>query len=168
MKKLISIVIIIVINLTVFGQQIGYVDSEYILNKMPEYKSAIEQINQLSIKWNKEIKDIYDEVENMYKDYQTKQFMIPKEDRIIKEQEILNKEKEAKNLEQQRYGTDGDLFKKRNELIQPIQDRILNAINDFSEQYRYDIIFNKNSDLIMLYTNDRFNKSDEILKILGY
>ena len=168
MKKTLITLIIIFFSIMAFGQKIAYVSSDYILNKMPEYKSAIEQINQLSTKWNEDIKIIYDEVELMYKEYQTKQFLMTKEERIIKEQEILNKEKEAKNLEQKRYGNDGELFKKRKELIQPIQDRVFNAINDFAEINRYDIIFNKDGDLILLYTNKKLDKSEEILKALGY
>ena len=92
----------------------------------------------------------------MYKDYQTKQFLMTKEERIEKEQEILKLEKEAKSLEQKRYGNDGDLFTKRNELVQPIQDKILKAINDFSEENRYDIILDKDGDLLFY----RYKSSD--------
>ena len=168
MKKILFSLVITLLYLNVFSQKVAYVSSDYILNKMPEYKSAIEQINQLSTKWNEDIKKIYDEVELIYKEYQTKQFLMTNEDRIIKEQEILNLEKEAKNLEQKRYGNNGDLFNKRQELIQPIQDRVFNGINEFAEKNRYDIIFNKDGDLILLYTNKRLDVSDEILKQIGY
>ena len=168
MKKIFILSVFTIFSSILFSQKIAYVSSEYILDKIPEYKSATEQINQLSLKWNEEIEKIYNEVELMYKDYQTKQFLMTKEERIEKEQKILKLEQEAKNLEQKRYGNDGDLFTKRNELVQPIQDKILKAINNFSEENRYDIILDKDGDLILLYTNKRIDVSDQILKKLGY
>ena len=168
MKKIFILFVFTIFSSILFSQKIAYVSSEYILDKIPEYKSATEQINQLSLKWNEEIEKIYNEVELMYKDYQTKQFLMTKEERIEKEQKILKLEQEAKNLEQKRYGNDGDLFTKRNELVQPIQDKILKAINNFSEENRYDIILDKDGDLILLYTNKRIDVSDQILKKLGY
>ncbi len=168
MKKIFILSAFTIFSSILFSQKIAYVSSEYILDKIPEYKSATEQINQLSLKWNEEIEKIYNEVELMYKDYQTKQFLMTKEERIEKEQKILKLEQEAKNLEQKRYGNDGDLFTKRNELVQPIQDKILKAINNFSEENRYDIILDKDGDLILLYTNKRIDVSDEILKKIGY
>ena len=168
MKKIFILSAFTIFSSILFSQKIAYVSSDYILDKIPEYKSATEQINQLSLKWNEEIEKIYNEVEFMYNDYQTKQFLMTKEERIEKEQEILKLEKEAKSLEQKRYGNDGDLFTKRNELVQPIQDKILKAINDFSEANRYDIILDKDGDLILLYTNKRIDVSDQILKKLGY
>mgnify|MGYP001163733697 FL=1 len=168
MKKIFILSVFTIFSSILLSQKIAYVSSDYILDKIPEYKSATEQINQLSLKWNEEIEKIYNEVEFMYKDYQTKQFLMTKEERIEKEQEILKLEKEAKSLEQKRYGNDGDLFTKRNELVQPIQDKILKAINDFSEENRYDIILDKDGDLILLYTNKRIDVSDQILKKLGY
>ena len=168
MKKIFILSVFTIFSSILLSQKIAYVSSDYILDKIPEYKSATEQINQLSLKWNEEIEKIYNEVEFMYKDYQTKQFLMTKEERIEKEEEILKLEKEAKSLEQKRYGNDGDLFTKRNELVQPIQDKILKAINDFSEENRYDIILDKDGDLILLYTNKRIDVSDQILKKLGY
>ena len=85
-----------------------------------------------------------------------------------RESEIINKEKEAKELQRKRFGPDGDLFLKRKELIQPIQDKVFNAVNDFCQEKRYDVIFDKSSELIMLYSNPNLDKSDDILKMLGY
>ena len=85
-----------------------------------------------------------------------------------RETEIINKEKEAKELQRKRFGPNGDLFLKRKELVQPIQDKVFNAVNDFCEEKRYDVIFDKSSELIMLYSNPNLDKSDDILKMLGY
>ena len=85
-----------------------------------------------------------------------------------RESEIINKEKDAKELQRKRFGPDGDLFVKRKELIQPIQDKVYNAIQDFSTEKRYDVVFDKSSNLIMLFSNPSLDKSDDILKILGY
>ncbi|MBW7936136.1 MAG: OmpH family outer membrane protein, partial [Flavobacteriales bacterium] len=110
------------------AQKFAYVDTDYILANLPEYSSAQKQINDISIKWQKEIEDKLAEVDKMYKDYQVEKILMTEEMRIKKEEDIINKEKEAKELQKKRFGQNGDLFKKQQELIKPIQDKVYNAV----------------------------------------
>jgi outer membrane protein len=150
------------------AQKFCYVNTEYILENIPEYKSAMQQLDQISIQWQKEIEAKYAHIDKLYKDYQAEQILLTEEMRKKREQEIVNREKEAKELQKQRFGFEGDLFKKKQELIKPIQDKIYNAIKKMATEQGYAIVFDKSSDLIMLYASSRYDKSDEILLQLGY
>ena len=168
MKKLIISFLISISTLSVYAQKLAYVDSDYILERMPEYGSAQDQLDQLSLNWQEEIEELYQEIDQLYKKYQADKVLLTQEMKNKRESEIINKEKDAKELQRKRFGPDGDLYTKRKELIQPIQDKVYNAIRDFSNEKRYDIIFDKSSNLIMLFSNTNLDKSDDILKILGY
>lgn len=150
------------------AQKFCYVNTEYILENIPEYKSAMQQLDQISIQWQKEIEAKYTHIDKLYKDYQAEQILLTEEMRKKREQEIVNREKEAKDLQKQRFGYEGDLFKKKQELVKPIQDKIYNAIKKMATDQSYAVVFDKSSDLIMLYTNAKYDKSDEILLQLGY
>ena len=168
MKKLIISFLISISTLSVYAQKLAYVDSDYILERMPEYGSAQDQLDKLSLNWQEEIEELYQEIDQLYKKYQADKVLLTQEMKNKRESEIINKEKDAKELQRKRFGPDGDLYTKRKELIQPIQDKVYNAIRDFSNEKRYDIIFDKSSNLIMLFSNTNLDKSDDILKILGY
>ena len=152
----------------VYAQKFAYVDSDYILERIPEYGSAQDQIEKLSLNWQSEIEEVYQEIDLMYKKYQADKILLTQEMKNKRESDIINKEKEAKELQRKRFGPDGDLYKKRQELVKPIQDKIYNAIQDFSNEKRYDIIFDKSSNLTMLFSNPDLDKSDDILKMLNY
>lgn len=149
-------------------QKIAYVDSKYILENMPEYNAAQEQIDQLSIEWQKEIEAKFAEIDKLYKAFQAEQVLLPEDIKKARQDEIVKKEKEAKDLQKQRFGANGDLFKKRQELIKPIQDKVYNAVNDIATAGNYLIIFDKSSDLIMLYASPKIDVSDQVLEKLGY
>lgn len=149
------------------NQRIGYVDTDYVLNNIPEYKDAQEELNALSQKWEKEVKALYDQVEKMYKDYQTEAVLLPADLKRKREEDILKKEKEAKDLQMKYFGAEGDLFKKRNELVQPIQEKIYNAMLEIAETKNYAFIFDKASGATMLYANPRLDLSDEVLDQVG-
>ena len=149
------------------NQRIGYVDTDYILNNIPEYKDAQEELNALSQKWEKEVKALYDQVEKMYKDYQTESVLLPSDLKRKREDEILKKEKEAKDLQMKYFGSEGDLFKKRSELVQPIQEKIYNAMVEIAETKNYTFIFDKSAGATMLYANPRLDLSDEVLDQVG-
>lgn len=169
MKKL--VLLIVVVLSTQFyakAQKYAYVDTEYILSNIPEYKSAQSQIDNISIQWQKEIEARYAEIDKMYRAFQAESILLTEEMKKKRENEIIAKEKEAKELQKQRFGVDGDLFKKRQELVKPIQDKIYNALKAFAEKGNYGVIFDKSSDLSMLYTNPKFDKSDDILVAMGY
>ena len=168
MKKLILISLICLTSINIKAQKFAYVDSDYILERMPEYGSAQNQLDKLSLNWQEEIEEIYQQIDQLYKKYQADKVLLTQEMKNKRESEIINKEKDAKELQRKRFGPDGDLFVKRKELIQPIQDKVYNAIQDFSTEKRYDVVFDKSSNLIMLFSNPSLDKSDDILKILGY
>jgi len=151
----------------IHAQKFAYVDSQYILDNLPEFTEAQAQLDELSNQWQKEIEAKFTEVDKMYKDYQTQAVLLPEDMKKKKEQEIIDKEKEAKSLQKQRFGVDGDLFKKRQELVKPIQEKIYNAIQDIATSNNYMVIFDKSGSLTMLYVNPKYDLSDEVLDNLG-
>ena len=153
---------------TTKAQKIGYVDTEYILNQIPEYKAAKAELDKASVDWQKEIEAKYAEIDKLYKTYQAEQILLTDDLRKKRENEIVNKEKEAKDLQKQRFGTDGDLFKKRMELVKPIQDKVYNAVKSVAEKGGLAIVFDKASDMMMLYASTKYDKSEDILVFMGY
>jgi len=151
-----------------FGQKTAYVDLDYILTSIPEYKSAQENLDKISIQWQKEIEAKLAEVDRLYKAYQAEEILLIQEMKKKREEEIIAREKEAKELQKQRFGVDGDLFKKRQELVKPIQDKVYNAIKELADKQLIAIMFNKSSDLNILFANPKYNKSDEVLEAMGY
>jgi len=152
----------------VHSQKFAYVDSDYILGKMPEFNQAQQRINDFSAEWQQEIESLYNQIDQMYKDYQSEQILLTSEMKIKREELIIEKEKFAQALQQKYFGPEGDLYKKRSDLIKPIQDRIFNAIQQLAVNNKYSIIFDKSSDLIMLYSNPSYDKSDDVLQLMGY
>jgi outer membrane protein len=150
------------------AQKYAFVDTEYILNNIPNYKAAQEQLDKLSEGWQKEVEAKYTEIEKMYKDYQAERVLLAEDMRRQREESIVNKEKEAKELQKTYFGQEGALFKKRQELIQPIQDDIYKAIKDLATENGYATIFDSSSGASMVYTNPRYDISDEVLQKLGY
>ncbi|MBL4674702.1 MAG: OmpH family outer membrane protein [Mucilaginibacter sp.] len=150
-----------------FAQRFAYVDSEYILKHMPEYASSQKQLAALSETWQKDVDGRFQEIERLYKAYQADQVLMTPEQRKRREAEIVGKEKAAKDYQRQIFGPDGDLSKKSNALIKPIQDRVSKAVQAVAESENLDMIFDKNSEVIMLYASPRYNKSDEVITRLG-
>jgi outer membrane protein len=167
MKKL-FIIFIMFTSLSIYGQNIVYVDSKYILENIPEFNTAQEELSKLSIEWEEELDLLKEEIARLYRKYQAEQYLLPEETKRNREEQIIQKEQEIKLITKQRFGPEGELYQKQDQLIRPIQDLIYKAIANFAEEGKYDIIFDKSSDLIMLFSNDELDKSDEVLKKLGY
>jgi outer membrane protein len=153
--------------LQVNAQKFAYVDTQYILDNIPEFAEAQAQLDELSNQWQAEIEAKFTEIDKMYKDYQTQAVLLPDDMKKKKEQEIVDKEKEAKNLQRQRFGKDGDLFKKRQELVKPIQEKVYNAIQELATNNNYAVVFDKGGSLTMMYANPKYDISDEVLDNLG-
>lgn len=168
MKKLALITLFALIGSFVVAQRFAYVDTEYILKQIPSYESAQEQLDALSVEWQKEIETLYGEIDQMYKDYQAEKVLLTEDLKIKREDEIINKEREVKELQKKRFGTEGDLYKKRQELVKPIQDDIFNAIKEMAADGNFAVIFDSSSGANMLYTDPKYDKSDEILSRLGF
>jgi outer membrane protein len=152
---------------TVSAQRFAYVDTEYILDLMPEYRSSQKQLEQLSEDWQKEMEKMQTAIDKMYRDLQAEQILLTEELRKKREQEIKDKEKELKEYRNLKFGYEGELFKKRQELVKPIQDKVFDAVQKIAKQNALDFIFAKSSELIMLYSNAKYDKSDEVLSELG-
>lgn len=169
MKKAILLFItVLFLGLAVNAQKFAFVDTEYILDRIPSYKAAQEQIDKISKEYQGEIESKYDEVEKLYKSFQTEKVLLTEEQQMKKEEEIIAKEKEIKTLQQKYFGPEGDVFKKRQELIKPIQDEVYKAVKEIALEGGYAVIFDTASGTGILYENARYNKSDDVLKKLGY
>lgn len=167
-KLLIGLFAILAFTASVSAQKFGFVDSQYILENIPEYKSAQQQLDRISLQWQKEIEAKFAEIDKMYKDFQAESILLSDDMKKKREEEIIDKEKAAKELQKQRFGKGGDLLKRRQELIKPIQDKVYNAIKEISTTKNYVAVFDKSSDLTILYTNPKFDISDAVLEEMGY
>lgn len=169
MKKVILVLSLVAgTALSALAQKYAYVNTEYILENIPEYKAAMQQLDQISVNWQKEIETKYAAIDKLYKDYQAEQILLTEDMKRKREAEITTKEKEVKEFQKSKFGYEGELFRKKQELVKPIQDKIYNAVKKMAVDQSYAVIFDKSSDLIMLYTNPKYDKSDEILKAMGY
>ncbi len=167
MKKFFTLIIILS-GLWAKAQDIAYVDSRYILENIPEFNTAQEQLTNLSNDWQEEISALKEDVERLYRNYQAEQYLLPEDKKRDFEEKIITKEQEIKALTKERFGPEGKLYEKQEKLIRPIMDLINKAIKDFANDGEYDIIFDKSSDLIMIFANPELDKSDDILEALGY
>jgi outer membrane protein len=167
-KTLFLLIVTLMTSISTYSQKFAYVDSDYILSKMPEFSQAEEKIDDFSKEWQSEIELAYEEVEQMYRDYQSEQVLLTSEMKTKREEAIMEKEKSVQSLQQKYFGNNGDLYKKRQDLIKPIQDRIFDAVQQLAASNKYSIIFDASSDLIMLYSNPDLDKSDKILELMGY
>ena len=149
------------------SQKIVYVDSEYIMENIPEYGDAQEELNSLSAKWQGEVKAVYDKVEEMYSKYQTEMLLLSEDQKRAREQAIVAKEQEAKNLQMQYFGSEGQLYQKRTELIQPIQEKVYTAMKELAQQKNYGFILDMASGTSILWASDKNDVSDDVLDQLG-
>ncbi len=168
MKKGILFLALVAFAFTSYSQKFAFVDTEYILDNITEYQTAQEELDDLAAQWQKEIEEKFAEIEKMYSDYRAEAVLLPDEMKQKRENEIIAKEKEVKELQKKRFGKNGDLFKKRQELVKPIQDKIYKAIENLSTDKNYAVVFDKASGATMLYTNPRYDISDDVIQSLGY
>jgi len=168
MKKFLFGLIFVCISFSLSAQRYAFVDTEYILNNIPAYKAAQSKLNQMSEDWQKEIEKEYAILDKIYKDYQSEKVLLTNEMIKQREAEIAAKDRAVKELQKRFFGPDGELFKKRQELIKPIQDEVYTVIKDIAESGNYAIIFDTASGSNILFTDPRYDKSDEVLEKLGY
>jgi len=169
MRKLgLIIVLSVLASVMAVAQKYAFVDSEYIRKNIPAFNTAQEQLDKLSEQWEKEIADGYAVVEQMYKSYQSEAVLLSQDMKTKREEAIIAKEKEMKNLQNKYFGMEGDLFKKREELVKPIQDEILKAIKEIAVDGSYAVIFDTAAGGNILFANPKFDLSDQVLEKLGY
>lgn len=169
MKKLLLIFCFLFFGgISVFAQRFAYVDTEYILKHIPEYTSSQKQLDALSQQWQKEVDNRLGEIDRLYKSYQADQVLLTDDMRKRRENEIIEKEQAAKEYQRLKFGFEGELYQQRIKLIKPIQDRVAKAVEAVAEAGQLDMIFDKNSDLILLYASLRLDKSNDVITRLGY
>jgi len=150
------------------AQKFAMVDMEYILKNIPAYETATEQLNIISKKWQSEVEASLQEVQTMYKNYQTELVFLSEEMKVKREEAIIAKEKAAQELKRTYFGPEGELFKKRQSLMKPIQDEVYNVIQEISREKDYSLIFDKGSSMNVIFTSPKLDISDQVLTKLGY
>lgn len=151
-----------------YAQKYAFVDTDYIRKNIPAFNTAQEQLDKLSKQWEKEVADGYAEVEKMYKAYQNEVVLLSQDMKARREEAIINKEKEVKDLQNKYFGMEGELFKKREELVKPVQDEILKAIKEIAVEGSYAVIFDTAAGGNVLFANPKYDISDQVLQKLGY
>ncbi|GAB4093142.1 OmpH/Skp family outer membrane protein [Flaviaesturariibacter terrae] len=168
MKKLIVLAFCsLLATAAVQAQRYAVIDTKYILDKMPEYKAAQQSLDQIAAGWQKEIDRLQAELDKMYKDFEAEQVMLSEDLRKKREDQIFAKEKALRELQRQRFGFEGDLFKKRQELIKPVQDKVYSAVQKVAVQRGYDFILDKSEGITVIFADPKLEKSDEVLRELG-
>jgi len=166
-KVLLFLFAVILISGSIQAQRYAVIDSKYILDKMPEYKDAQTKLDQFSALWQQEIDQKQALMDKMVKDFEAEQIMLPDNLKKKREDEIFNKEKELRDLQRKRFGFEGDLFKKRQELIKPVQDKVYNAVQKLALEKQYDFILDKSEGITIIFADPKLDKSEDILKSLG-
>lgn len=168
MKKILAICIFALMAITAQAQKFALMDMEYVLKNIPAYERANEQLNQVSKKWQAEVEALNTQAATMYKNYQNEVVFLSKEQKAAKQEEIMLKEKEAADLKKKYFGPEGELFKKRESLMSPIQEEIYNVVKEISEQRGYSLVLDRASDSAIIFGSPKIDISNEILQKLGY
>lgn len=169
MKKIFfAIIALTFVAFSANAQKYAYVDTEYIMNNIPLYETAKQQLEELSDQWQAEVDASKAEVKKLYEDYKSEKVFLTEELKQKRENEIVEKEKTLRQLQNKYFGREGMLFSKRKELLKPIQDDIFNAVKEIAQEGSFAVIFDTANSLNMLYTDPKYDKSDDVLRKLGY
>ena len=150
-----------------FAQKYAYINSEYLLSQIPEYKEAQAELDRIAVQWQKEIEGKFSTIDSMYKRYQVEAITLPEQIKKSREEAIIAQEKAAKELQKKRFGQNGDLFKKREELVKPIQDRVINAVNDYAKERGFAFVFDTAGDLTIIYADPKWDINEQVLQKMG-
>ena len=168
MKKMILMLMMAVAAITAHAQKYALVDMEYILKNVPAYERANEQLNQVSKKWQAEVEALNLEASTMYKNYQNEVVFLSQEQKKAKQDAIMQKEKEASDLKKKYFGPEGELYKKREALMTPIQEEIYNAVKEISDLRGYSLVVDRASNSGIIFGSPKIDISNEVLQKLGY
>jgi len=155
------------LSLSVSAQRYAIIDSKYILDKIPDYREAQKRLDQFSELWQQEIDQRQTALDKMFKEYDAEQVMLPDDLKKKREDELFNKEKELRDQQKKRFGFEGDLFRKRQELIKPIQDKVYNAVQKLAVEKQYDFILDKSEGITVIFADPKLDRSDDVLRNLG-
>ncbi len=167
MKKFFILAIFLGMGLLGFSQKYAVIDTRYILGKMPDYTQAQKQLDVVAAGWQKDIDAKQAELDKMYKDYDAEQVMLSDDLKKKREDQLFSKEKDLRDLQRKHFGFEGDLFKKRQELIKPIQDKVYNAVQRIAVQRGYDMVLDKSEGITIIFADPKLDKSEDVLKELG-
>jgi len=167
MKKILLLSFILGFGILGFSQKYAIIDTKYILDKIPDYKLAQKQLDDIAADWQKDIDSKQTDLDRMYKEYDAEQVMLSDELKKKREDQLFGKEKDLRDLQRKRFGFEGDLFKKRQELIKPVQDKVYNAIQKIAAQRGYDFVLDKSDGITIIFADPKLDKSEEVLKELG-
>ena len=168
MKKIVFVVsCFLLLGFVSNAQRYAIIDSKYILEKLPEYKESQGKLDQFSNQWQQEIEKKQADLDRMYKDYDAEQVMLTDELKKKRQDELYNREKEVRDLQKRRFGFEGDLFKKRQELIKPIQDKVYIAIQKLAVERSYDFILDKSEGITVIFADPKLDKSEDVLRNMG-
>ena len=162
------VALLAIVAMTANAQKFALIDMEYILKNIPAYERANEQLNQVSKKWQAEVEAINTEAQTLYKNYQNEVVFLSQEQKKAKQEEIMEKEKQASELKKKYFGPEGELFKKRESLMTPIQDEIYNAVKEIAELRGYSLVLDRASDVGIIFGSPKVDISNEVLGKLGY
>jgi len=168
MKKIFLTLVVACVTIVANAQKYALIDMEYILKNIPAYERANEQLSQVSKRWQAEVEALNTEASTMYKNYQNEVVFLSQEQKQKKQEAIMQKEKEAADLKKKYFGPEGELFKKRESLMSPIQEEIYNAVKEVSELRGYQLVLDRASDNGIIFASPRIDISNEVLQKLGY
>jgi outer membrane protein len=168
MKKiLLAACSLVLVTVTAQAQKYAVIDTRYILDKMPDYKLAQKQLDDVAADWQKDIDAKQADLDKMYKDYDAEQVMLSDDLKKKREAQLFDKEKELRDLQRKRFGFEGDLFKKRQELVKPIQDKVYNAVQKMAVLRGYEFVLDKSEGITIIFADPKLDKSEDVLKDLG-
>lgn len=165
-KNVFTVLLLSAISLTANAQRFAIVDVSEVLNQMPEYSAAQTELDKVAANWRQEIAEQYDEIKSLYNKYQAEQVLLSDQARQEREEQIIKKEDKVRELQKQRFGPEGDLFRRRQELVQPIQDKVYTAIEEYAGARGYDAIFDKSGSAGIIFASEDLDKTVEILRSL--
>lgn len=148
-------------------QKLGYVDSEYILSKLPDYATVQQNLDRMAQEWQKEIEDKQQEVDDLFREYQARELLYVAEERKRRRDDIIRQEEEVEKLRAQYFGPEGELFQQQEKLMRPLQERILTAMEEVATSEGYDYVFDISGDYLFLYAREQLNLSDQVLEEMG-
>ncbi|MBI2284029.1 MAG: OmpH family outer membrane protein [Bacteroidetes bacterium] len=149
------------------AQRYAIIDTKYILGKIPEYRDADKKLQLIGEQWQKEIDDKQAQLDKMYKNYEAEQFMLTDELKKKREDELFQREKEVRDLQKRRFGYEGDLFKERQKLVKPVQDKVYNAVQKMAISKAYDFVLDKSEGITIIFADPKLDKSEDVLRELG-
>ena len=168
MKKIVFIAVVMLAAFASHAQgRYAIIDTKYILDKLPEYRDAQKRLDDIAIEWQREIDNMQTELDKMYRDFEAEAVMLTDDLKKKREDQLFVKEKALRDLQRKRFGFEGDLFRKRQELVKPVQDKVYNAIQKLAQQRSYDFILDKSEGITVIFADPKLDKSEDVLRELG-